>query len=117
MSSATESATFEGNSPRVHKIVKAVQDLDLTNRTEWQNLVDLSSRTELDAIEVNPAGVMIDGDQFNGLVNVYVGLYYERNGKDTIATSDAFVGKFQGHFETDKPVVDRIEFPEMFLIE
>jgi hypothetical protein len=92
----------------VGKIVDAVSNTELTEYAAWHDLSVLSSHTDIDGIEVDPAGVTVNGNQFSGLATIYVALNYGSNDDDGFATSDAFEGRFEGHFEEHKPVIDRI---------
>lgn len=90
------------------KIVAAVKQADLKAFDAWSDLEVLSSRTQVDAIRVNPEGISISEDGFRGVANVYVVLEYaEGPGKEGFTTSDAFLGKFKGHFEDGNPVLDQ----------
>ena len=90
------------------KIVAAVKEADLKAFDAWSDLEVLSSRTQVDAIRVDPAGVSVSDDGFRGIANVYVVLEYAGGpGKESFTTSDAFLGKFRGHFEDGKPVLDQ----------
>jgi hypothetical protein len=81
----------------------------LTDSPYWSELSELSDRTELDGIEVDPVGVTITKDGFEGLMNVYVGLEYREASGEALATSDAFTGRFKGHFSKDgKPRIDEV---------
>lgn len=94
---------------RMHRIVEAVQDFPLTNSEYWSELKELSDQTEFDGIEVDPAGVTITNNEFEGLMNVYVGLNYGKDGGEALVSSDAFTGRFKGHFaRSGKPEIDEI---------
>jgi Predicted pPIWI-associating nuclease len=90
------------------QVVAAVKDADLTAFDAWSDLDVLSSRTQIDAIEVDPAGISISNDGFHGVANVYVVLEYGGGEDDDgFTTSDAFLGKFAGHFDNGNPVLEK----------
>jgi hypothetical protein len=98
-----------GENARIGQIVEAVQDFPLTGSPYWPELSVLSDETELDGIEVDPAGVTLTDDGFEGLMNVYVGLKYGTNKGEPVITSDAFTGRFNGHFSTTgRPEIDSV---------
>ena len=83
--------------PRLPAVMQAIADFDLTQSSAWADLDALSSRTLIDDVEVEPEGIIIEGDRFRGLMNVYVVLQYGGS-KDSFQTSDAFRALFEGHF-------------------
>ncbi len=107
---ARRSASVQpGKNQRIHQIVDAVQDFPLAASPYWSELSKLSDHTLLDGIEVDPAAVTIAEDEFEGLMNVYVGLEFGRDNGEALATSDAFTGRFKGHFsETGSPEIDSV---------
>ena len=89
-------------------VIDAVEQYDLTESPAWQDLNTLSARTILDGVEVDPDGVILDDDQFRGVMNVYVVLRYGSS-KDGFETSDSFLGNFKGHFvQGEGPVIDQV---------
>jgi hypothetical protein len=93
---------------RIRSVVEALSSLDLTSLPAWEELQTLSKRTTLDGIEVDPAAIIVNKDQFEGEMTIYVGLMYGDK-DDYLETSDAFAGSFKGHFEpAGKPVVDDV---------
>jgi len=98
-----------GESDRLHQIVDAVQDFPLTDSASWPKLSELSDHTVLDGIEVDPAGIAIVENRFEGLMNVYVGLEYDKDSGEALVTSDAFTGRFKGHFsKAGKPEIEEV---------
>jgi hypothetical protein len=94
---------------RIADIVETVQTYPLAKSPYWKPLAGLSSHTEFDGIEVDPAGVAIADNRFDGLMNVYVGLEFASKGSKSLISSDAFVGTFKGHFSpAGKPEIDAI---------
>jgi hypothetical protein len=95
--------------PRIADIVEIVQAYPLAQSPHWKQFAGLSSHTEFDGIEVDPAGVSITDDRFDGLMNVYVGLEFASKGSKSLISSDAFIGTFKGHFSpAGKPEIDAI---------
>jgi hypothetical protein len=80
------------------------------NLTEaWTDLSLLSSNTRVDTIEIFEREVRIDGEQFTGPITWYVVLEYgPRDDDGALRTSESFPGTFEGHFEGDTPIVDRM---------
>jgi hypothetical protein len=98
------------NADKIQSIVDAVETYGLEQSGEWYKLDELSTHTRIDATEVDPDGVVLHDNQFEGLMTVYVVLEYGGGKeKDGLTTSDSFNGKFSGHFEDDKPIIDRVE--------
>jgi hypothetical protein len=95
---------------RTKDVIKAVEDYDLYKSPSWPDLDDLSDDTSVDAVDVDPAGIIFEPkDQFHGLANVYVLLQYREDQQDGFETSDSFLGRFEGHFDTNgTPVIDKI---------
>lgn len=92
---------------QISKIVGAMERFDIANSPAWAELDALSSHTYLDGMEIDPDGIIIEGDKFKGSLSVYVLLKYDEHGDDAFETSDAFSGEFFGHFdETGKPVIE-----------
>lgn len=89
---------------RIKQIAETIQDLDLTQFPAWHDLKMLSHNTIIDGIEVDPAGIRLDDDEFDGIMTVYVALTYGK-GKGELTTSDAFPGQFHGHFADGGPKV------------
>lgn len=84
---------------KVANIVALVQRYDLPGSPAWADLAELSTRTFLDGIEVDPEAIIIRGDQFKGAMSVYVLLEYGPDNDEGFTTSDAFMGQFVGHFD------------------
>ncbi|GLK86587.1 pPIWI-associating nuclease domain-containing protein [Ancylobacter defluvii] len=87
-------------------IAEAVRSVELRDfPSAWNELDTLSSETTVDNIGVDPAGIRVSGTKFSGLASVYVALRYGK-GDDEFTTSEAFRGKFHGHFDQGKPLID-----------
>jgi hypothetical protein len=93
----------------VDLIIEAVRNADLTKYSAWSDLDALSSRTCVDEIEVDPAGVtLLDKGRFRGVFNVYVALHYGGINEQELVTSDVFEGTFEGHFEDRQAAIDKL---------
>lgn len=111
------------NSPearsQVSQIVDAVRKFDLAQSEAWPDLDSLSSDTSIDAVHVDPEGVILNVDgTFEGSASVYVNLDY--GPEEDLRTTEAFIGRFDGrlakgklpaieHFRVDtSPFVDAL---------
>jgi hypothetical protein len=92
---------------RIDAIIDAISNASLTNYEAWNALVELSSQTTLDGIDVDPAGIILTGDKFNGLAAIHVALTYDPDTTACIRTSDTFEGQFEGHFDGKRPIIDK----------
>jgi hypothetical protein len=91
------------------KIVEAVQAQEMTQTEAWSDLDALSSSTVVDTFETFAEEVRIDGNTFSGPLTWYVLLRYGQDGDaDQLTTSESFPGSFEGHFEDEMPVVDKM---------
>ncbi len=92
------------------EIVRLVEGYDLTGDRVWPELAALSSDTGVEAVEVDPEGIVIDGNRFQGVMNVYLKLEYAADAQpeEAFTTSDAVLGKFEGHLKGGKPVLDTV---------
>lgn len=91
-------------------IAKLVERHDLTSDRVWPKLAALSSATQVEAVEVDPEGIVIVGDRFQGVMNVYLKLEYAADAQpeETFITSDSVLGKFEGYLKGGKPVLDAV---------
>jgi hypothetical protein len=92
----------------VDAVVEAVRKYDPTKTKSWDDVRILSDKTELDGLDLDPAGIILQpGNEFKGIVNIYVVLTYGRKKNDTFMTSDSFLGYFKGHFDKEhRPIID-----------
>lgn len=92
-------------------IVKAVLSVDPTQTEAWSDLDALSTQTVVDTIETFEAEIRIEGDNdpsFFGPLLWYVILNYGPAGEGRLSTSESFPGQFEGRFEGDIAVIDRM---------
>jgi hypothetical protein len=94
---------------RVEAIMRAVSEYDLTQSDAWADLDALSTHTYVENLEVDPEGVVIDDDRFKGIMNVYVLLQYGPSNQEGFQTSDAFRAWFDGHFQGQGAIIDRVK--------
>jgi hypothetical protein len=96
---------------RTQAVIDAIRHYNLTKSPSWKDLDALSTRTHVDGLEVDPAGIIFESeDRFRGVLNVYVVLEYASETNDEFQTSDSFLGKFKGHFnKKGYPVIDEIK--------
>lgn len=94
--------------PRLSAVLQAASDYDLTQSEAWSDLDELSTHTYVDDVEVDPAGIKIEGNEFKGIINVYVLLQYGKDAEEGFQTSDAFRGQFSGHFEGGLAIIDKV---------
>jgi len=93
---------------KISAIVDAVSNAALTEYDAWNDLDALSTHTDVDGIDVDPAGIELNGDEFRGLAAIYVALQYGSGNEERFETSDTFEGQFEGHFDGTRPVIDKI---------
>ena len=87
----------------VRQIVEIVQSSNLVESDAWSDLEALSSNTSVDAVEVDPAGVILQADgSFEGSANVYVSLDYGPKA-DGVHTTESFIGRFRGRVPNGQP--------------
>lgn len=109
MATAKASAQFARDDV-AKRIVSAVAALDIKSMPAWNEIKPLATRTDVDGVRAHPAGIQTDGKNFDGLLNIYVVLQYDTNGRKKFLTSDTVPGRFVGHFdEMDRPVIDTVE--------
>lgn len=93
---------------QVAAVLQAISDFDLTSSEAWTQVASLSPNTLIDDVEVDPEGVIIEGDRFKGVMSVYVVLQYGGAKKSAFQTSEAFRGQFHGHFNGASAVIDTV---------
>lgn len=93
-----------------HSIAMLMRDYDLKQKFPdvWRHLAELSDETQLDAVDVDPAGVFVKGNTFDGLMTVY--LVFRFNTQDgRILSPEALEGEFKGHFDAEgRPQIDSV---------
>lgn len=103
---ASLAQTEPDRTERVRAVMRTLQNYDVAQSTAWPDLDELSTHTYLDGVEVDPEGIVIEGNLFKSVVNVYVLLQYGKDNEEGFQTSDAFLARTSGHFEGDDVVVD-----------
>lgn len=90
-------------------IAEAVQAKDTTETEAWSDLDGLSSNTAVDTVETFPEEIRTEGNTFSGPLTWYVLLRYGHEGDgDQLTTSESFPGSFEGHWEGEVAVIDRM---------
>jgi hypothetical protein len=90
------------------RIIDAVRNVELTQTGAWSALDGLSSNTRVDLIETFQDEIRFDGRRFRGPVVFHVTLQYG-GGEDEVTLSEAFPGRFEGHFKDDRPIIDDVD--------
>jgi hypothetical protein len=92
---------------RIEAILDAAEAYRVQGTAEWNKLAELSEETVVDGIRANPDSIILDGDRFSGIMNVYVIL--KVHGDDPFEESDAFPARFEGHFDGEQAVIDKAD--------
>ncbi|MBV8686226.1 MAG: hypothetical protein JOZ90_05510 [Alphaproteobacteria bacterium] len=88
-------------------VAEAVSKYDLSESDAWSDLDELSTHTRVEQVEVDPDGVVVSGDTFSGVANVYVTLQFGRDDEEGFHEGESFLGHFDGAFHDGKAVVER----------
>jgi hypothetical protein len=95
----------------IERILRVIRNFDITVQPSWEQVKELSSDTVLEGLEVEPAGIVVDGNKFEGVANVHVLLHYSADGGNPFNDAESLVGHFRGHLRKDKtPVIDEVQF-------
>lgn len=81
---------------QLETIADAVQSADLSSLQAWSDLDQLSTHTTVDDIEVDLSGIVINGDQFQAVANIYVTLQYGLDDNEGFHETDSFLAQFWG---------------------
>ncbi|MGP9819318.1 hypothetical protein ACTZWW_04825 [Salinarimonas sp. NSM] len=92
---------------KVEAILDAAEVYRIAGTPEWRKLAELSDETVLDGIRANPDSIILKGDRFSGIMNIYVIL--KVHGDDAFEETDAFPARFEGHFEGERAVIDEAD--------
>jgi hypothetical protein len=103
---ASEAIISERDEDRRQAVADAVRDYDLAGSSAWSGLDELSTHTSIDEIEVDPDGIIIRGNRFSGVANVYLTLQFGRNNDEGFHEAESFLGHFEGSFEGEDAVVE-----------
>ena len=82
----------------VDRIVAAIDSLTVDDFRQlgiWQDLDELSSRTEFEAIGADEASVVLAGERFEAVADLYVLLHYG-TGDDEESLSDTYLATIRG---------------------
>lgn len=94
---------------KLKAVAKAAEDFELDNAPVWSDLDELSTHTTLDDVEVDISGIVIEGNAFSGVANVYVTLQFGRDDDEGFHESDSFLAQFSGQFVKGEPVINIFE--------
>jgi Predicted pPIWI-associating nuclease len=94
---------------KLKAVARAVEDFELSEAPAWSDLDELSTHTTLDDVEVDTSGIVIEGNAFRGVANVYVTLQFGRDDNEGFHESDSFLATFAGRFEDGEPVVETFD--------
>ncbi|WP_029031039.1 hypothetical protein [Salinarimonas rosea] len=92
---------------RIEAILDAAETYRVEGTPEWPKLAELSEETVVDSVRGNPDSVILKGDRFSGIMNIYVIL--KVHGDDPFEETDAFPARFEGHFEGPQAVIDTVD--------
>ncbi len=92
------------------KIAEAVRHKVLVERryTGKKDLDDLSSRTEVDDVDVYEKQISFDGRNFSGLCELSVTMNFDDD-EDLDWRTEVFPGHFSGRLEEGRVIVDDVE--------
>jgi hypothetical protein len=88
---------------RIADAVDAAQQ-DLGRFSAGRDLDQLSSRTEVDHIDMMRDGIFKEDVSFTGICTFYVDLNYGQ-GDDAVSFPEAFPGKVHGHIDDNEDVI------------
>jgi hypothetical protein len=97
-------------------IAEAVRNFDFTESEAWQRLSLLSTKTQINSVEVFSEEITFKDSHFTGPLLWHVTLHYG-GGEDEFTSSDSFPGVFEGiiqgqHTELHKLTADTSSFYE-----
>ena len=92
---------------RAQEIASALQQTDITTLDLWTDLDTLSTHTTIEAIEVPPEGIVVQGHRFSAVLNLYLSLQYGTDDDERFTISDSFRARVEGTLADGSPVVDQ----------
>lgn len=92
---------------RIEAILDAVEAFQVKETPDWHKLADLSEETVVESVRGNPDSIILRGDRFSGIMNVYVILKVLSD--DPFEETDAFPARFEGHFEGERAVIEKAD--------
>jgi hypothetical protein len=97
--------------PTLARIVDRVNGLtedDLDELDAWDELRDLSSRTELEAVDTGPDNIVLDNQgNFEATADIYVTLNYGPSNEEE-SMSDGYLATIRGRIEGEDIRIDAI---------
>jgi hypothetical protein len=97
----------ESDAGRRRRAVDAVRRLELDQTEALRAIRLLSSKTTVEALEFFEDEIRMTDTTFAGPVLWHVQLVFQ-NAEDDITLSESFPGTFQGRFDGDEAVVERL---------
>jgi Predicted pPIWI-associating nuclease len=91
-------------------LIEAVENYDLSSKTEWSALDELSSATEFEGMQVFAEDAIFKGSDFVAPATVYVKLRYGEDSAEPVTFSDSFPASVTFNVASDGDVeINRIE--------
>jgi len=109
---ATKTAKkFNDPAQMIERIIQAIEEYDLATTPAWNEVRGLADTADFEGVEVEPSGIEVTGDKFEGVMTVYALLHYVDSSPSApeFAESEAFNGSFRGHFVQSVPHIDQVE--------
>lgn len=94
-------------SDRVATLINGLTIEDLEAWGAWQPLADLSARTILEAVDVEPGSIVLNESQFEATANVYVLLNYGSQ-EDDASLSDEYIATIKGRISQEYPAIEAV---------
>lgn len=95
---------------RFESIARAAEAVPIPERPEvWSKLESLADRADYNGARVPPDGIIIDGERFQGILNISVLLRYDPPGEEAFTDSWTFPAVFNGRFRSGEVAIDEID--------
>lgn len=109
MTALKATTTEDADVARITAAINGLTEQELDALGAWQDLLDLSSRTIFEAIDGDPASVVVDADgNFEAIASVYVTLVYGSS-RDEETMSDEYVATIGGTVGSEGAEITRAE--------
>lgn len=95
---------------RLASIVRAAEAIRIPERPDaWAKLAGLADRADYNGSRIPPDGIILNGDRFQGILNISVLLRYDPPGEEPFTDSWTFPAEFAGRFRNGEVVIDTID--------